>query len=223
MHDLASSKTIGSWSGETRCPDVALVYVRDVVQVVQLDPTAAPMQVLFIRHGEKPGDDGAPHGINHQGEHDPHSLSVRGWMRAGALAGLMSHLPSPRHEQAGSPERVIATHPSESAKSRRELDTATPIARRLAIEVEGHLGHGKEDEVRDAILADPRTVLVVWHHGSLAHLVRGFPITNSEAVPHVWPPDRFDLIWLLTRGPHDLAYTFTSMNQRLLDGDLGTP
>ena len=45
---------------------------------------------MFIRHGEKPGENGPPHGINHDGEHDPHSLSVRGWTRAGALAGLLA-------------------------------------------------------------------------------------------------------------------------------------
>jgi hypothetical protein len=35
-------------------------------------------------HGEKPGESGKPHGINVDGEHDPHSLSVRGWRLAGA-------------------------------------------------------------------------------------------------------------------------------------------
>ncbi|MEY4015909.1 MAG: hypothetical protein RIS46_905, partial [Actinomycetota bacterium] len=49
---------------------------------------------MFIRHGEKPGEHGPPHGINHDGEHDPHSLSLRGWTRAGALAGLLARGPS---------------------------------------------------------------------------------------------------------------------------------
>lgn len=196
------------------------MYLRAVDHVTPIDPAKAPLQVLFVRHGEKPGDDGAPHGINHAGEHDPHSLSVRGWMRAGALAGLMAHLPLTTHPNAGRPERVIATQPSEAAKSRRELDTAEPIAQRLDIDVEGGLGHGQEEQVRKQILTDPRPTLVVWHHGTLAHLVRGFPMTNPDDVPHHWPEDRFDLIWLLERRPEDVGYTFSTVNQRLLDGDV---
>lgn len=188
-------------------------------ETIPLDPARAPLQIMFVRHGEKPGEDGEPHGINHIGQHDKHSLSVRGWMRAGALASLMAHLPMPTHPEATRPQRVVATLPTEEARSRREVDTAEPIARRLDIAVEGGMAHGMESELRLDILADPRSTLVVWHHGKLPHLVRGFPVTNRHDIPHHWPDERFDLIWLLTRGAADLEYTFTSLNQRLLDGD----
>ena len=48
----------------------------------------APEIIMFVRHGEKPGEGSLPHGVNHHGEIDEHSLSVKGWTRAGALAGL---------------------------------------------------------------------------------------------------------------------------------------
>lgn len=191
-----------------------------MVHVTPLDPSRAPTIVMFIRHGEKPSDHGAPLGINHHGEHDNHSLSVRGWMRAGALAGLFAHAPLVSHPDVHPPERIVATKPSAEAKSRREINTADPIARRLNIVVDSDLGHGSEASVRENILTDPRATLVVWHHGTLGHLVRGFPIVNADEVPHHWPDDRFDLIWVLTREKGDEAYVFTSIDQSLLDGDV---
>lgn len=185
-----------------------------------LDPSQAPTLVMFIRHGEKPSDHGAPRGINDDGEHDNHSLSVRGWMRAGALAGLLAHAPLPSHPEVLPPQRIVATKPSAEAKSRRELDTADPIARRLNVVVDSDLEHGSESIVRELILGDSRVTLVVWHHGTMGHLVRGFPITNADDVPHHWPEDRFDLIWILSRDDDSPEFTFTSIDQRLLDGDV---
>ena len=52
----------------------------------------APEIIMFVRHGEKPGDGSPPHGVDHHGEKDEHSLSVQGWTRAGALASLFAHV-----------------------------------------------------------------------------------------------------------------------------------
>lgn len=186
-----------------------------------VDPALAPLVVMFVRHGEKPGKQGPPHGINHYGEHDAHSLSVRGWTRAGALAVLIANAPLDAYPHMVVPDRIIATKPSHEAKSRREVDTAVPLARRLDVEIdEGH-GHGHEEALRESILTDPRNTLVVWHHGTMAHLVRGFPISNPDDVPKHWPDERFDLIWILTREPDERAYRFIGIAQRLLDGDEG--
>lgn len=186
------------------------------------DPASAPLTIVFVRHGEKPGDDGPPHGINDQGQHDPHGLSVRGWTRAGALAGLLAHGPFDDYPHVVAPERILATKPSHEARSRREVDTAHPLGRRLGIRVEDDHGHGDEEAVRDEILRSPRPTFVVWHHGTLGHLVRSFPIANRDSVPAHWPEDRYDLFWVLSRSAGESAYTFTSLGQRLLDGDLET-
>ena len=50
----------------------------------------APNVLVFTRHGEKPGDGKPPHGVNPRGEHDDHSLSVEGWVRAGGLASIFA-------------------------------------------------------------------------------------------------------------------------------------
>lgn len=187
--------------------------------IMSLDPVRAPELIMFVRHGEKPSEHGAPHGINHHGEHDDHSLSVRGWMRAGALGALLSHAPTTIHPGVLTPQRILATKPSPEAKSHREVDTAQPIARRLHLVVESDFAHVDEAELRQSVLTDSRNTLVVWHHGNLGHLVRGFPIANINEVPERWPEDRFDLIWVLNRSANQEQYTYSAVDQALLDGD----
>ena len=97
-----------------------------------------------------------------------------------------------------------------------------PVGQRVRVEVEGAHGHHEEEKTRGLILTDPRSTFVVWHHGALGHLVRGFPISNREDVPEQWPDDRFDMIWVLRREPADAEYVFSSVDQRLLSGDVGT-
>ena len=172
--------------------------------------------LMFIRHGEKPGDHGGPHGVNHHGEADPHSLSVRGWTRAGALAALFGHAPKAPQGVVG-PQRVIATKASEKAKSRREVDTATPTAKRLALDLDDQYGHGHEATLAKDLIAFDGDALIVWHHGNLPELLGHLPIANRDAVPKAWPEDRFDLIWVLTRSGD--AYVFSQVAQDLLDGD----
>ena len=180
----------------------------------------APVVIMFVRHGEKPSDDGPPHGVNVHGEHDPHALSVRGWTRAGALAAIFAHAPSAAHPGIVQPGRVIATQASDEAKSRREVDTARPTADRLSITLEDGHSHGEEKQVAAEILAKPDSTLVVWHHGTIAKLVAAFPVSNASDVPDHWPEERFDLIWVLTREPGDqLSYRFSVVPQGLLTGD----
>lgn len=174
---------------------------------------------MFIRHGEKPGEDGPPHGINHDGEHDSHSLSVRGWTRAGALAGLFSYAPTALHPRIVVPQRLVATKFTHDYRSRREVDTATPLALRLGLPIDEDFDHSEAKALGRSILDDPRPTLVVWHHGSMSDLLSHFQISNGEDVPKRWPEDRFDLIWVLVRDPQTPDYRFLSVAQALLDGD----
>jgi hypothetical protein len=176
---------------------------------------------MFIRHGEKPGEDGPPHGINHDGEHDPHALSVRGWTRAGALVGLFAHAPTASQPELRVPERIVATAFTHDYRSRREVDTATPLARRLGIAIDDAFDHSHAAALSRSILDDPRPTLVVWHHGSMSDLLAHFPIRNADDVPRHWPEDRFDLIWVLLSDPDAGAYRFAAVEQALLDGDAG--
>ncbi len=183
----------------------------------------APEVIMFVRHGEKPGEGTKPHGVNHHGEHDEHSLSVQGWTRAGALAGLFAHAPSHAHPHIVRPGRVIATRPTEEAKSKREIHTASPTAHRLKLKIEDGQTHGNEAELAHEILSRPEPTLVVWHHGTMAKIVHHFPLANPDDVPKHWPDERFDLIWLLLREDGEpLRFRFVAVPQMLLADDLET-
>jgi hypothetical protein len=182
----------------------------------------APRTVMFIRHAEKPGDSGLPLGVDQHGQSDPHSLSVQGWTRAGALAALFDHVPTPERPGVARPQRVLATKPTHEYKSKRERDTATPTAARLGIGVEDELSHGDTEEAAASILGDDRDALVVWHHGSIPLLVEQFPLADPTALPKTWPEDRFDLIWCLNRTPNG-DYEFSSAAQDLLADDAPLP
>jgi broad specificity phosphatase PhoE len=180
----------------------------------------APQIIMFVRHGEKPGEGSPPHGVNHHGERDEHSLSVQGWTRAGALAGLFAHAPSASHPHVVRPGRIFATRPTHTAKSKREMHTATPTAHRLKVHVEDSYTHGHEEHLVKAVLGRPEAALIVWHHGTLVKLVRHFPIVNIDEIPERWPDDRFDLIWVLVRQPGaERQYRFVVVPQMLLADD----
>lgn len=179
-----------------------------------------PDTIILIRHGEKPSDNGPPHGVNRHGEHDEHSLSVRGWTRAGALAAMFAHTPHNDQSCIVTPTRIYATKPTDTDKSKRERDTALPTALRLGLSIDDSMEHGEEHKLAHSVLARPGPVLVVWHHGEMADLARSFPLANPGDVPDEWPDDRFDLYWILVRNPGDSpSYRFVIEPQQLLEGD----
>lgn len=174
---------------------------------------------MCLRHGEKPGEHGLPHGVKHSGETDAHSLSVRGWTRAGALAGLLALVPTTSHPSLVVPGRIFATKSTREYHSKREVATATPLAQRLNLDVNDDFVHGHEKQLSEALLAESSPALVVWHHGSLPELMGHFQISNAADVPREWPEDRFDLIWVLTRNGDGEQYRFDVVEQGLLHGD----
>ena len=175
--------------------------------------------IMFVRHGEKPGDDGTPRGVDHDGGHDPHSLSVRGWTRAGGLAALLAQAPDAAHPDLATPARIIATKADKDYASKREVATATPLAERLGLPVDETFVHGDEQVLAASILTGPTPCFVVWHHGALPDVLRHLPISNPDDVPSHWPGDEFDRIWVLTREPGESAYRFSITLQALLGGD----
>ncbi len=180
----------------------------------------APNTLMFLRHAEKPGEHGQ--GVDQRGEPDPHSLSVRGWTRAGALAALFDHVPSPNRPGLARPERVLATKPTHEYRSKRERDTASPTAERLAVQIEDGFSHEDGKLAAHSLLGDDRDALVVWHHGSMPALLREFPLSDASTIPDAWPDDRFDLVWVLTRGEEG-TYSFSQMAQDLLADDGASP
>jgi len=187
------------------------------------DPLAissnSPETIMFIRHGEKPGESGAPFGVNQHGKEDAHALSVRGWQRAGALAGLFKLAQQSGYPGLVTPAAIYATAPNSDSHSTREFNTAQPLADALKVQVNVDYPHGHENHLATHIAGQTDSTLVVWHHGEIPAAIAQFPVANMNDVPSAWPEERFDLVWVLKRDVDSMHYTFSQLNQKLLDGD----
>jgi broad specificity phosphatase PhoE len=158
--------------------------------------SAGPAIVMIIRHAEKPEDK------------DP-NLSPRGFQRADALAHVIP-------ERFPHPDYLFAT--KRSAHSDRPLETITPLARAMHMEVESNLKDEQFADLAHQILADPKyaakTVLIAWHHGEIPQLAHAL---GAKEAPDTWKGDVFDRVWEITYD-HGVA-TWHDLPQHALPGD----
>jgi len=181
--------------------------------------TDAPM-IILIRHAEKPlHPSGSPHGVNPDGQQDPHSLTVTGWIRAGALVELFAPSRSAPPPELRRPDTIYASAHA-GGHSKRSLQTVGPLAARLGLEVVKRYAAGDEAHLTKEISTRPGATLVAWHHEAL-HRIGHHLGDVHPSPPDYWPPDRFDLIWTFTRGGH--GWHFAQIPQLLLPGDLPYP
>lgn len=159
----------------------------------------APAQVILIRHGEKP-DKG-------------HDLSPKGQKRAQALVGYF--LKNPDVRMFGSPVAIYAqgvgTH-----KSRRPVDTVTPLAKALKQKIIP-IDFAKGKEMVAEILKNPRydgkMVLICWEHHAITDLAK---VLGVEDPPKF--PEAYDRTWVITF-PAKGKPTLRKLRQNLLPDD----
>ena len=167
------------------------------------------MQVIIIRHGEKPGDpatDSAADGID---------LSTRGYERAGALAPYIPDV-------FGKPDFLFAAKASKH--SNRPVETITPLAQALGLQIDAKHEDDDFEKVAEDILGNSKyagkLVLICWHHGKIPELT-----TALGGVPPCspWPEDVFDRVWKIdypSGSQGDLPVQ--NIPQMLLYGDAGS-
>ena len=177
--------------------------------------------IMLIRHAEKPlHPSGSPHGVNPDGEEDPHSLTVTGWIRAGALVELFAPSRGDPPVELRRPDTIYASAHA-GGHSKRSMQTVSPLAARLGLKVVKRYAAGDEGHLTREISARPGATLISWHHEALhkipEHLGKVEPIP-----PDYWPPDRFDVIWTFTPDGTGV-WRFDQMPQLLLPGDLPYP
>ncbi|MBV9921345.1 MAG: hypothetical protein JOY78_10910 [Pseudonocardia sp.] len=172
---------------------------------------------MVVRHAEKPTKANEHFGVRPGGEHDKHSLTVRGWMRAGALVNLFApHHGEPRPGLVR-PDVIYAAGHSDD-HGHRPVQTVTPLAERMRLPVHTHWRAGSEDELSASLADRGDTVLVAWQHEAIPKIVRAL---GACAAPEEWPDDRFDVVWTLTRAGS--GWRFAQVPQLLLAGDLPEP
>jgi hypothetical protein len=64
----------------------------------------------------------------------------------------------------------------------------------------------------------PSPVLIAWHHGHIARLVKEIAGQHIRCPGH-WPDERFDVVWILERHGAHGAWSFCQVAQCLLPDD----
>ena len=174
--------------------------------------------VMVIRHAEKPLTDSPPHGVTLEGVQNANSLTVVGWVRAGALAAGFAYpqerwnLPVPTAIYAASPR---------GKDGLRALQTIGPLANRLKLPINTTYGKGDEPKLAAELIAGHGARLVCWEHHAIPTLVDNFG-TVSPSPAQSWDNQRYDLIWIFTKRP-DGSWAFRVIPERLLVGDTVSP
>ena len=167
-------------------------------------PVAAqPRQVVIIRHAEKPDDDSI-------------HLSPAGQERAEALPRLFQRS-AVRAHPLPKPDFIFAT--KRSPHSNRPVETVTPLARKLNLDINAHFENDDYPKLAAELLTNPRyagkTVLVCWHHGTIPELAGKL---RAEDVPDHWKDSVFDRVWVITYGEHGKG-KLSKGHQALMPGD----
>jgi hypothetical protein len=185
---------------------------------------------MIIRHAEKPPKPTKPgpqdvliDGQSGGGK----SLIVRGWQRAGALNAFFAPYQSrPANPNISKPDYIYAGSPD--GESARPWETVTPLAAWLGyrqgspqFNTDFTIG-GQEPQMVQSVLGLSGTVLICWEHDNimpnmLQAIHSTVPIANYDSIPNPWP-NVFYLVWVLDLNGG--TYTWTSVNQNLLDGDV---
>jgi hypothetical protein len=182
--------------------------------------------LLIIRHAEKPVD-GEVQGVDVGGAQDGKSLTARGWQRAGVWAelfvpssGLPGLLPKPSTIFASAP----ATHHELAlggvgSKSRRPLETVSPLADKLGVAVDLRFSKGDEPALAAAIADIDGVILVCWQHEDISAITNALT-PRPAGVPGIWPGDCFNAVFRFVRNGRPAgAWIFDQLSPVLLKGD----
>lgn len=179
----------------------------------------APNRIIIIRHAEKPVPATGLDGVDAAGRPDVHSLSIRGWQRAGALARLFC--PRAEAELSGLvPDVIFAAKIGKESPSRRPQQTIAPLLALLRETkpnipcVTAYFNH-EINRLAGDLSSRAGIALISWEHKVIPEMVR--QLAGASNVPQNWPDHRYDLIWLLDRNTH--GWMFRQIPQLLLSGD----
>jgi hypothetical protein len=165
--------------------------------------SAAPAQVVVIRHGEKPatGPD----------------LDAQGYARAQALVGFFEH--NPVVTRFGPIVAIYAMDPKDQNGSQRPIETVTPTAQALGLSIDTDYLRKQIPQMVQDILGnhayDGKTVVICWEHHVIPAIVDAFGWTSA---PQTWSGSVFDQAWVLSF-TGDKATDFAVVPENVLPGD----
>lgn len=183
-------------------------------------------KIMIIRHGEKPI--GTIVAITAEGVEDPESLIVQGWQRAGGLVGLFDPFnKSFQNSDLATPNKMYASHPKsgneshkEYSKSKRPLETLTPLSQRLGLTIDQNHGAEEFPDMIDKARNHEGVVIIAWQHSDIPAMAN--LLLNNTSAPQKWPGHRFDVVWIFDLDASTGLYNFKQIPQNLIAGDTNT-
>lgn len=180
-------------------------------------------KIMVIRHAEKPANSPPACGVTFKGEREKESLTVRGWQRAGALAGFFAPTNGSFQDSLlARPQFLYASKPTRRNGSRRPIETVTPLAEKLAIRINCNFSRDEAEEMLDEAFLCAGVVLICWQYEYIPQIA-SYILGKKATAPKSWPEDRFDMVWVFDRDSQAAQYSFRQVPQNLLLGDWATP
>ncbi|WP_244661807.1 flagellar basal body-associated protein FliL [Mesorhizobium huakuii] len=142
----------------------------------------ADITVLIVRHGEKP--DSGP------------GLSPEGEARAQAYVAYFQ--PFLLDGVAFRPDMLVAS--ADSKSSARERLTLTPLSQALKLPIDQRFADHEVQNLVAALSTEShgKSILIAWHHGQLAKLIKAFGADPKTLLPNgKWPDDVFNWVVVL--------------------------
>lgn len=129
-------------------------------------------------------------------------------------------LPCPTAIFASAPGKQTAD--GNGSKSRRPLETVSPLAARLNVDVDLRFSKGGEADLAEAVAKLSGVVLICWQHEDIAAIAAALP-RQSAPVPTDWPEDRFNVIYKFERADADAPWAFAQIVPVMFADDPSTP
>ena len=114
----------------------------------------------------------------------PHSLTVTGWIRAGALVEWFAPSRGEPPVELRRPDTIYASAHARG-HSKRSMQTVGPLAARLGLEVVKRHAPGDEAHLAKGISTRPGAILVAWHHEALNRIGHHLGEVHPTP-PHCW-------------------------------------
>lgn len=197
--------------------------IQRVCGIIRRDGAGDMQRIMIIRHAEKHHDGSPDRSVAPDGSHAKHHLTVRGWLRAGALVRYFAPAGGlPAGSPISTPASIFASAATAKSPSLRAQHTVEPLAALLGIEINRDHADGEEKALAPAALAAKGPVLISWHHSHLIRLTMGLAGPDVPC-PRDWPDDRFDIVWVLDRDEPTAPWRFSQVAQQLFAYDRPEP
>jgi hypothetical protein len=169
------------------------------------DHRSYPAHVLIIRHAEKPPD------VDRSLD-----LAPAGAARARALPRLFTAAPD-RADPFPRPAFIFAAR--DTKHSHRPSETVAALGTALGIRIDTAFADNDARALVKELLEHRKyagkTVLVVWHQGTIPDLAKALGAANA---PRHWADSVFDRVWEITFTTNGKA-SFEDRPQHLMSGD----